>query len=118
MTANAIPVTRGSSRSGRANRVVSGATASQPANDSIRVAAARPTAVQPCGANGAQLAAWADGADPATATTTTTTSSPTSPSWAAVLARTPPRARPTAASSSAPTTAARISWPPPARSVT
>jgi hypothetical protein len=118
VTANAIAVTRGSSRSGRANRAVSGATASQPANDSIRVAAARPTAAQPSGANGAQLAARADGADPATATTTTTISSPTSPSWAAVLARTPPRARPSTASSSAPATAARISWPPPASSVT
>ena len=62
---------RGSCRDGSANRVVSGATASQPANENISVAAALPTESQPCGANGVQLPARAAVADPATATTTT-----------------------------------------------
>ncbi len=62
---------RGSCRAGSANRVVSGATASQPANENISVAAALPTESQPCGANGVQLLARAADADPVTATTTT-----------------------------------------------
>ena len=118
MVPNAIPITRGSWRPGLRSRAVSGATASQPTNDSISVDAARPMDGQPCGANGVQLAARAAGAEPATATTTTAMSSPTSTSWAAVVARTPPRARPSTASSSALATRARMSWPPPARSVT
>ncbi|HEY2488700.1 MAG TPA: hypothetical protein VGI37_04290 [Streptosporangiaceae bacterium] len=64
------------------------------------------------------MAARAAVADPATAITTTTISRATSTSWASVLARTPPRARPSTASSSAAATAARISWPPPTSSVT
>ncbi len=56
VAASAIPITRGSCRDGSANRVVSGATASQPTNDSISVVAACPTDSQPCGANGVQLA--------------------------------------------------------------
>ena len=71
---NAMPVTRGSCRAGSRNLVVSGATASQPTKESIRVEAARPTASQPWGANGAQLAARSAVADPATAITTTTIS--------------------------------------------
>ena len=50
-------MTRGSCRAGSVNRVVSGATASQPTKESMRVEAACPTACQPCGANGVQLAA-------------------------------------------------------------
>ncbi|HMG62372.1 MAG TPA: hypothetical protein VK599_05435, partial [Streptosporangiaceae bacterium] len=57
VVANAMAMTRGSCRAGLANRAVSGATASQPTNDSISVAAARPMASQPCGANGVQFAA-------------------------------------------------------------
>src|ERR1700728_4514029 len=56
---------RGSCRAGSAKRVVSGATASQPANENISVAAALPTESQPCGANGVQFAARAAVADPA-----------------------------------------------------
>src|SRR5439155_97421 len=59
------------------SRPVSGATASQPTNESISVAAARPTDSQPCGANGVQLAGRAAGAEPATAVTTTAISSAT-----------------------------------------
>jgi hypothetical protein len=113
-----MATTRGSCRAGLANRVVSGATASQPTNDSISVAAACPTASQPCGANGCQFAARADPAEPATATTITVSSTLTRMSWTAVPARSPPAARiSTAASSAAPTTA-RVSWPPPANLVT
>ena len=50
-------MTRGSCRAGSVNRVVSGATASQPTKESMSVEAACPTAGQPCGANGVQLAA-------------------------------------------------------------
>ena len=71
VAASAIPITRGNCRDGSANRVVSGATASQPTNDSISVVAACPTDSQPCGANGVQLASRAEVADPVTATTTT-----------------------------------------------
>src|ERR1700722_3617775 len=56
VTASAMATARGSCRAGSANRVVSGATASQPANENISVAAALPTESQPCGANGVQLA--------------------------------------------------------------
>lgn len=80
MVPNAMAMTRGSCRAGSANREVSGATASQPTNDSISVDAARPIDGQPCGANGTQFAARADGVDPATATTTTAISSATSTS--------------------------------------
>ena len=55
VTARAMATARGSCRAGSANRVVSGATASQPANENISVAAALPTESQPCGANGIQL---------------------------------------------------------------
>lgn len=47
---------RGSCRPGFASCAVSGAIASHPTNDSISTDAAPPTADQPCGANGAQLA--------------------------------------------------------------
>src|SRR3984885_9385180 len=65
VTASAMATARGSCRAGSANRVVSGATASQPANENISVAAALPTESQPCGANGVQFAARAAVADPA-----------------------------------------------------
>ena len=78
MVPNAIATTRGSRRRALPNRAVSGATASQPTNDSMITEAALPTAAQPCGANGCQLAIRADGADPATPATTTATSSTTS----------------------------------------
>src|SRR5215471_21239598 len=74
VTASAMATARGSCRDGSANRVVSGATASQPANENISVAAALPTESQPCGANGVQLPARAAVADPAAATMTTTVS--------------------------------------------
>src|SRR5580704_1073306 len=74
VTASAMATARGSCRAGSANRVVSGATASQPAKENISVAAALPTDSQPCGANGIQLETWATGAEPLTATTTTTVS--------------------------------------------
>lgn len=74
VTASAMATARGSCRAGSANRVVSGATASQPAKENISVAAALPTDSQPCGANGVQLEIRAAGADPLTATTTTTVS--------------------------------------------
>ncbi len=118
VTANAVPMTRGSWRSGSRNRVVSGATASQPTNDSIRVAAARPIALHPCGANGAQWLARAPGAEPVTAITMITISSATSTSWAVLLARTPPRARASTTSSSTAATAQRASGPPPVTPVT
>ncbi len=54
VTARATATARGNCRAGSANRVVSGATASQPAKENISVAAALPTDSQPCGANGAQ----------------------------------------------------------------
>jgi len=76
-SAIAIAITRGSCLSGRANRVVSGATASHPTNESISVVAARPTAIHPCGANGLQLPVLAEAADPATATAMSVTSRPT-----------------------------------------
>src|SRR5256885_7502149 len=90
------------------SRPVSGATASQPTNESISVAAARPTDSQPCGANGVQLAGRAAGAQPATAVTTTTISSATSSNSAILPAQKPPNARPSTPTSSpaaAPTTA-------------
>jgi hypothetical protein len=43
VTAKAMATTRGSCRDGSARRVVSGATASQPTNENISVAAALPT---------------------------------------------------------------------------
>src|SRR5207245_11307645 len=85
VTARVMPTTRGSCRAGSANWAVSGATASQPTNDSISVVAAWPTASQPCGANGVQLAACAEAADPATATMTTTITRLTMSSWAVAL---------------------------------
>lgn len=112
-----MPTTRGSCRAGSANWAVSGATASQPTNDSISVVAAWPTASQPCGANGVQLAACAEAADPATATMTTTISRLTISSWAVALVRIPPAARASTVSSSA---AAMTAWPtrpPPVSSV-
>ena len=118
VTARAMATTRGSCRRGSAKRVVSGATASQPTNENISVAAALPTDSQPCGANGVQLPARAAPAEPPAATITTTVSRLTRTSWAAALARSPPAARPTTVSSSAAATAARASWPPPVRSVT
>ena len=45
---------RGSCRSGSRSRAISGEIASQPTNESISTAAARPIAHQPCGANGVQ----------------------------------------------------------------
>ncbi len=117
MTASAIATTRGSCRAGLVNRVVSGATASHPTNDSISVAAAWPTAGQPWGANGAQLAARAAWAEPATATVTTMTSRPTRRSWAVLLARSPKAARVSTTSSSSPATHACASWPPPVSAV-
>src|SRR5579859_5658185 len=80
VAASAMATARGSCRAGSANRVVSGATASQPANENISVAAALPTDIQPCGANGVQLATRAPGAEPLTAATTTTVSRLTSTS--------------------------------------
>src|SRR5579862_3301937 len=59
VTARAMATARGNCRDGSAKRVVSGATASQPTNENISVAAALPTVSQPCGANGVQLAARA-----------------------------------------------------------
>jgi hypothetical protein len=53
--ASAIAMTLGSCLAGLANLVVSGATASQPTNESIRVVAAWPTDGQPCGVNGVQF---------------------------------------------------------------
>ena len=100
------------------SRPVSGATASHPTNESIKVEAARPTESQPCGANGVQLAGRAACAEPATAVTTTAISSPTSSSWASALALAPPTARPSTASSSPAATAPRTSGPPPVRAVT
>jgi hypothetical protein len=44
VAASAIPITRGSCRAASANRVVIGATASQPTKDSMSVVAACPTA--------------------------------------------------------------------------
>src|SRR6202008_1091894 len=79
VTANAMVTARGSCRDGSAKRVVSGATASQPTNENISVAAALPTESQPCGANGVQLLARAAAAEPATATTTTLVSTLTRP---------------------------------------
>ena len=96
------------------SRPVSGATASQPTNESIRVEAARPTDSQPCGANGVQFADLAACAEPATAVTTTAISSVTSSSWATADARTPP----SAASSSPAAMPARASGPPPVSAVT
>ena len=99
-------MTRGSCRAGSVNRVVSGATASQPTNESMRVEAACPTACQPCGANGVQLAACDEPAEPATAITTTASSRPTSSNWAVAEARSPRAASAmTASSSTAPTSA-------------
>ena len=118
VTASAMATARGSCRAGLANRVVSGATASQPTNENISVAAALPSDSQPCGANGVQLLARAAGADPATATTTTAVSRLTRMTWTAALARRPPAARPMTVSSSAAATADRASWPPPVSSVT
>jgi hypothetical protein len=43
VTASAMATTRGSCRDGSARRAVSGATASQPTNENISVAAALPT---------------------------------------------------------------------------
>src|SRR5258705_12933978 len=60
VTASAIAITLGSCLDGFANRVVSGATASQPTNDSMRVVAAWPMDSQPCGANGFQWESCAD----------------------------------------------------------
>ena len=62
--ARAMATARGSCRDGSGKRVVSGATASQPANENISVAAAVPTDSQPCGANGVQWPARAAVADP------------------------------------------------------
>jgi hypothetical protein len=118
VTASAMATTRGSCRRGSAKRVVSGATASQPTNENISVAAALPSESQPCGANGVQLPARADPAEPADATITTTVSRLTRTSWAAALARSPPAARPTTVSSSTAATTARASWPPPVSSAT
>jgi hypothetical protein len=109
VTARAMAITRVSCRRGSRNRVVSGATASQPTNDSMSSAAACPTAAHPCGANGAQFAARAIRADPLTATVTTTMSSATSSSWAVALLRSPPAARASTTSSSKP---AMIAWAP------
>ena len=100
------------------SRPVSGATASQPTNESIRVEAARPTDSQPCGANGVQFAGLAACAEPATAVTTTAISSVTSSSWATADARTPPSASPSTASSSPAAMPARASGPPPVSAVT
>ncbi len=118
VTASAIAITRGSCRCGLAKRVVSGATASQPTNDSIRVVAARPTGGQPWGANGVQLPVLADPADPATATATSATSRPTRTSWAPADTRSPATASASTASSSAAAIAALAARPPPVSSVT
>jgi len=118
VTARAMATARGSCRDGFANRVVSGATASQPAKENISVAAALPTESQPCGANGVQLPACAAVADPATATTTTPVSRLTRTSWAVALARSPPAASPMTVSNSAAAMVARASWLPPVSSVT
>ncbi len=112
-----MATTRGNCRAGLVNRVVSGATASQPTKDSISVAAAWPTASQPWGANGAQLAARAAWADPATATPTTVTSRPTSRSCAVLLVRSPTAARASTTSSSSAATLACASRPPPVSAV-
>jgi hypothetical protein len=113
VAARAIPITRGSCRAGSANRVVSGATASQPTKDSISVAAACPTESHPCGANGLQLAARADVAGPAAATTTTPMSRLTNTSWPPVLARKPAAARASTITSRPAATTARATTPPP-----
>src|SRR6266700_216516 len=94
VVAKAMAMTRGSWREGAANRVVSGATASQPTNDSMRVEAAWPMAAQSGGADGVQLAVWADGADPASATMPTAISRATSISCTIVVAQTPPKTKP------------------------
>src|SRR5215472_4287416 len=75
VTARAMATTRGSCRRGLAKRVVSGATASQPTNENISVAAALPTDSQPCGANGAQLPARSAPAEPVAATIVAATGS-------------------------------------------
>src|SRR5215472_7136553 len=118
VVASAIAITRGSCLAGLANRVVSGATASQPMNDSISVVAARPTDGHPCGANGVQFAVVTDEADPATATVTSVISKPTKTSWTPVLARSPIAARTRTASSSSAAATDVASRPPPIRSVT
>jgi hypothetical protein len=118
VTPRAMATARGSCRPGSAKRVVSGATASQPTNENISVVAALPTESQPCGENGAQLAARAAAAEPVTATTTTAVSRLTRTTCAVALARRPPAARPMTVSSSTAVTAARANWPPPVRSVT
>jgi len=118
VTAIAIPMTFGSCLAGRANRAVSGATASQPTNESISVAAACPTDIQPCGANGLQYPILAEAAEPATATVMTATSRPTSRSCAPVLVRSPLIARTITTMSSSPATAAVAERPPPASRVT
>ncbi len=100
------------------SRPVSGATASQPTKESIRVEAARPMDSQPCGANGVQFAGRAADAEPATAVTTTAISRATSSNWASADARTPPVARPSTASSNPAAMAARTSGPPPVSAVT
>jgi hypothetical protein len=100
------------------SRPVSGATASQPTNESIRVAAARPMDSQPCGANGVQLAGLAACTEPVTAVTTTAISSATSSNWARADARTPPSASPSTTSSNPAAMAARASGPPPVSAVT
>src|SRR5262249_57467111 len=84
-----------------------GGTAAKPTNDSISVVASCPTDSQPCGANGAQLAARAEPDDPATATTTTPISRLTRMSWAPVLARSPPAASASNVSNSIAATIAR-----------
>src|SRR5215467_14145702 len=94
VTARAIAITLGSCLEGLANRVVSGATASQPTNDSIRVVAAWPTESQPCGANGLQRSICAYRPDPMTETATTVISKATSTSCAPALARSPAAERP------------------------
>jgi hypothetical protein len=118
VTPNAIATTRGSRRRALPNLAVSGATASQPTNDSMITAAALPTEAQPCGANGRRLPSCADVADPATAATTTATSRVTSSICTAVLARIPARDRPSTASSRPAATTVATAWPPPARLAT
>ena len=87
---------------------MSGAIASQPTKEKITTAAARPTAVQPCGANGVQLLARADPAEPITATATITISTPTSTSWADVVVRAPPSPSASTTSSTAAATAVLV----------
>src|SRR5262249_23645433 len=111
--ARAMATTRGSCRPGSAKRVVSGATASQPTNENISVAAALPTDSQPCGANGVQLPARADPAEPPAATITTTVSTLTRTTSAAA----PRAAGPRPVSGAAAGRGAGASWPPPVRSV-